>query len=102
MLSTEKLVAGLDKRKCCQTVRERVLRLNKTFVEGKRIRGWHRKETYRNNWSMDAVGKGEFIRRWGRVPWSILHKDLKHKNGRREYVAATTFQDMPASLMFLK
>jgi hypothetical protein len=93
-----RLIKGLDRRKVCKTVRDRVLRLNKTFPEGCIPKGWHRKPTYRNDWSRDVVGKGEFLRKFGRSTWERLLPGLIRKDGRREYVSQETIQDMPATL----
>lgn len=93
-----RLTAWLDKKHSCKTVRERILRLNPSIEVGQQLRGWHPKDTYRSCLDRDIVGKGEFIRRWGRLPWSIIHKKLKYKKGRREYVSRETFQDMPMSM----
>lgn len=65
---------------------ERVLRLNpdggKRF---RRLRGLHRTEPGRRLWTVDAISKGEVIRRFGREVFDRVPRWAYIKRGRRRF-----------------
>lgn len=91
-----RLVRWLDKQKFGPMVRARILRLNALPREGARLRGLHRKETYKHIMDRDIVGKGEALPMLGRGAWAILKRQgFVHKGGRREYLTRETIVDFP-------
>lgn len=90
----DRLIEGLNRRKCKPKVRDRVLRLNKAIKNGERIRGWHRKASVASySFEGDLVSKRAFLKRWGREAWAAMPNGLKHKNGRRRFIARTLIED---------
>lgn len=85
----------LDHFKCCNMVRERVLRLNPVLKEGCIPRGWNRKETARLNYLGNGyVGKGRFIKEFGGQAWAMLKPESIRRQGRRAFVNHNTYWDM--------
>lgn len=46
----------------------------------------HRKRTLRQSFDMDIMGKGEFVRRFGRDAWDRIPRDQLYCWGRRRAV----------------
>jgi hypothetical protein len=65
---------------------DRVVRLNPNPVEGDRMRGIHYKCQDDPRVWFGAVGKGEFIRRFGRAAFQALNSTAILKRGRRVYI----------------
>lgn len=87
------LSAQLDRAKVGSAVKSRILRLNPNPIEGMRLRGWHRKETVRKMVHVAVMGRGEFLRRFGRGAWDLLPPSVIYKDGRRRRVSETAVED---------
>lgn len=86
-------------RQCCErgigpTVRDRIVRLNPTGSESRRVRGWHPSATAKHLMMMhDVIGKGAFIKRHGRAAWDALPNGMLWKCGRRKYLGRVAYLD---------
>lgn len=81
-LSQPTLEDRLKERGVSAKVRDRILRLNPNPQEGMRLRGWNPAFTVSDQTHIDVIGKGEFIRRFGRPAFERLPKDAIIKRGR--------------------
>lgn len=75
------------------TVRERVMRLNPPPMDnGKNLRGYHPQRRL-SNYLNDRVGKGKFIRMYGRAAWDALPRCCIVHDGRRKAVERRSIED---------
>jgi hypothetical protein len=88
----ERLEHWLVVQRVSPAVRERVMRLNPFPREGELPRGWHPKNTGRRI-NIDACGKGEFIRLYGREAFARVPRTALFKDGRRVFVSATALAE---------
>lgn len=65
---------------------ERVVRMNPGAIEGDLLRGIHYKRRDDPQWWIDCIGKGAFLRRFGRVAFDTLDPRAILKRGRRVYI----------------
>lgn len=76
-----------------ERVRARIRRLNPDLQLGQRIRGWNPAFTMKATfWYRDVMGKGKFIRTYGRDAWGRLPPQAISKMGKRCMVAMTAVE----------
>ena len=82
----------LTKRHCCPMVVERVTRLNPQGWDlGSVPRGWNRRRN--PSWFSGKIGKGHFIRQFGRAAWEAMPRCCISRHGRRQYVDREAVED---------
>lgn len=83
----EHLRLALGDRGVSAEIIDRIIRLNPVLVEGQLLRGWHQKRFYDPRvWRHEYVGKGEFLRQFGREAFDRVRKRDILKRGRRVFV----------------
>lgn len=89
------LETRLRKHHVGEAIIQRVLRLNPDSHEGQRLRGIQRQETLPvKQFYRACVGKGEFIRRFGRPAWEWLKEyGWYDRDGRRVMISQEVVQD---------
>lgn len=65
---------------------DRVVRLNPVLVEGMHLRGLYQRRFFDPHIWDGYVGKGEFLRRFGRAAFEALDPRAILKRGRRVYI----------------
>lgn len=87
-------IRHLRARGVSEAILERVIRLNPNPVEGERLRGLHltAMESREMFWLYDCIGKGEFLRRYGRDAFARVPRQHLRKRGRRVYVTRIGLQ----------
>jgi hypothetical protein len=92
LIPPDALEAAMRRRGVGAARIERVMRLNPNGVEqGSLPRGLG--QPARRNWGMWQIGKGRFIRHFGRAAWDGLPPICKGKQGKRAYVSEEAVTD---------
>lgn len=92
MISPAAMEAIMIRRGVGAARRERILRLNPNGVlPGTWPRGMG--QPARFNWASWQIGKGRFIREYGRAAWDALPPVCKGKQGKREWVSMEAVED---------
>jgi hypothetical protein len=65
---------------------DRIVRLNPNPKEGEMLRGWHPARHVGRMWHRDVIGKGAFIRKYGRIEYELLPEQAIIKDGKRVYI----------------
>lgn len=90
------LLASMRARGISSAIIDRVRRLNPNHTRGHQPRGWTPAPTLRRMvWLYDAVGKREFIGKFGRAAWANLAKDRRNllRDGKRVYARREAVED---------
>lgn len=88
MTHYEYIVDFWRKRKACQTVMNRIMKLNKNIQEGDYIRGLQHSRYFRYPYDNDYLTLAELHRRGFDI--SKIHKDFIYHSGKRKYVSRSS------------
>ena len=80
----KRIIERLKKKKCCQTVMNRIVKLNKNIEEGEIIRGYQHRKFFDRPYDTQYVTLASLKRAGKDI--SILPKEALIKKGKRVYV----------------